>query len=192
MSWRVARSLDQLLREVNAAAPHRSTASDGSIGDQAHSARLSDHNPNPAGVVRARDFTHDPAHGCDADQLAEAIRQLGIAGHPALQAGAYVIRNRRIASATRDGAPWDWEPYAGSNPHTKHVHVSVSAAASGYDCDREWGVMRKPKPKPNHVTRARQLMRQATDELDATPPSRRVCHGVAAGLRRLLDVLPPR
>lgn len=48
------------------------------------------------------------------------------------------------------------------------------------------------KPKPNHVTRARQLMRQAIDELDATPPRRRVCHGVAEGLRKLLAVLPDR
>jgi hypothetical protein len=46
--------------------------------------------------------------------------------------------------------------------------------------------------RPNHVTRARQLMRQAVDELDATPARRRVCHGVADGLRKLLAVLPDR
>lgn len=138
MTWRVALSLDVLLAQVNKAAPNRSTVSDGSIGDPSHSSRESDHNPNPAGVVRARDITHDPSHGCDAGLLAEQIRRLGIEGHPALGPGAYVIWNRRIASATPDGAPWDWEPYTGSNPHDHHVHVSVATDREGYDSVAPW------------------------------------------------------
>lgn len=194
MSWRAARSLDQLLSEVNAAAPNRGKAADGTIGDQAHAARASDHNPNAAGVVRARDFTHDPEHGCDAGQLAERIRQLGIAGHPALQAGAYVIWNHRIASATLDGAPWDWEPYSGTNGHTHHCHVSVSTAPAGYDSTKKWGVMsRPPKPsKPNHVTAARKLLQQAAGELDQAPAGRKVVHAVADSVRKLLQLLPDR
>ncbi len=137
---RQARSLDQLLAEVNAFAPNRSKLSDGGLGDPAHAARTSDHNPNGRGVWRARDFTHDPAGGLDAGKLAEQLRQLGIAGHPALGPGAYVIWNWRIASATQDGAPWDWEPYSGSNGHTKHCHVSVSTAAGGYDSTKRWGI----------------------------------------------------
>lgn len=139
MSWRVARSLDTLLAEVNAAAPNRSKLADGSIGDPAHAARESDHNPNAAGVVRARDITHDPADGCDADELAEHVRRLALAGHPALGPGAYVIWNWRIASATEDSQPWDWEPYSGSNGHTQHVHISVATAAAGYDSTAPWG-----------------------------------------------------
>lgn len=153
MSWRVALSLDVLLAQVNRAAPNRSTASDGSIGDPSHSSRESDHNPNAAGVVRARDITHDPAHGLDAGVLAEQIRRLGIEGHPALGAGAYVIWNRRIASATPDGAPWDWEPYSGTNPHDHHVHVSVASAAAGYDSVSPW-----------HLTESEDDMNQAQDE----------------------------
>jgi len=42
MSWRLARSLEPLRNEVNAAAPNRSKASDGTIGDTAHSSRASD------------------------------------------------------------------------------------------------------------------------------------------------------
>lgn len=140
MSWRVARSLDTLLAEINAAAPNRDKAADGSIGDTAHSSRASDHNPNPAGVVRARDFTHDPGT-FDAHALAERVRLLGIKGHPALGPGAYVISNGRIASATYG---WAWRGYSGSNPHAHHAHVSVATAAAGYDSTRPWGVMGEP------------------------------------------------
>ena len=139
MTWRVARSLDVGLAEINASAPERSKAADGSIGDADHSSRLSDHNPNPDGVVRARDFTHDPAGGFNAGEFAEHVRRLGLAGHPALGPGAYVIWNYRIASATQDGQPWDWEPYTGSNGHTQHVHVSVATEATGYDSTAPWG-----------------------------------------------------
>lgn len=187
--WRAARALDQLLDEVNAAAPHRSKLSDGTIGDPAHSARYSDHNPNAAGVVRARDITHDPEHGVDGAQLAERIRQLGIAGHPALQAGAYVIHNRRIASATLDGAPWDWEPYSGRNPHTKHVHVSVSSSPRGYDSRRPWGVMAQG---PNHVTRMREHIAAAIAQGAQVPATRAVVRAQVAALRLVQRTLPPR
>jgi hypothetical protein len=100
------------------------------------------------------DITDDPAGGVDGTRLAEAVRRLGIAGHPALGPGAYVIHNRRIASATRDGAPWDWEPYNGTNPHTKHVHVSVATAAAGYDNRTPWRVMAKEHPERPLVTHA--------------------------------------
>lgn len=148
MAWRVARALDVLLAEINDAAPGRSKISDGSIGDAAHASRSSDHNPwvtvGGEGIVRARDFTHDPDDGCDAGVIAEAVRQLGLRrAHPALGTGAYVIWDRQIASATYG---WVWRPYTGSNPHDKHCHVSVAVAASGFDSTAPWGVMRSPKP----------------------------------------------
>ena len=43
MSWDVFNRLDQLLAEINASAPNRNKASDGSIGDADHSASTSDH-----------------------------------------------------------------------------------------------------------------------------------------------------
>jgi hypothetical protein len=150
MSWRVALSLDVMLAEINRAAPNRSTASDGSIGDPAHASRDSDHNPNAAGVVRARDITDDPVHGCNAARIAERVRRLGLEGHPALGSGAYVIWDRRIASDTHG---WAWRTYDGSNPHTAHVHVSVATHPAGYDSVAPW-----------HLDESEDNMNQAQDE----------------------------
>jgi hypothetical protein len=131
MAWRVARSLIELRDQVNAAFPRRSKASDGTIGDAAHAASVSDHNPDAAGIVRALDLTHDPAHGFDAAALAEQLR---CARDPRIK---YVISNRRIFSATV--SPWTWRTYTGSDPHTSHVHVSV-VATSRADSTAPWTV----------------------------------------------------
>lgn len=136
MSWRLAESLEKLRAEVNAAAPDRSKRSDGTIGDTAHAASASDHNPNPAGVVCALDLTHDPESGADMYQIAaHLVRQK----HPALK---YVIFGRKIASRSRG---WEWRYYGGSNPHTSHMHVSVGRGGDGqstgpYDDTSPWGI----------------------------------------------------
>lgn len=117
MGWRVAESLQTLLKQLNELAPGRSKVSDGSIGDTAHSNRASDHNPwYGPGIVTARDFTHDPGK-LDGHSLAS---RLATSGDPRLK---YVIWNRRIWSP---GA--GWQSYSGANPHTSHVHVSVVAS----------------------------------------------------------------
>jgi hypothetical protein len=186
---RQAHSLDVLLAEVNKLAPHRSKASDGGLGDQAHASRVSDHNPNAAGVWRARDVTHDPKHGCDADVLAASVAaKLG--KHPALGPGAYVIRNRRIISTNRlhEG----WRPYTGSNPHVKHVHVSVATAAAGYDSTKPWSIQVAPAPELNPTQRARAKILAGLNQVDAglddiaadVADTRKVVHTRAGEMRR--------
>ncbi|TQK73355.1 hypothetical protein [Nocardioides sp. SLBN-35] len=143
--YREAKALKTLHDEIDAAAPHRSTASDGWIGDDAHATRESDHNPwvedtKGIGVVRARDFTHDPAGGLDCNELARRLVALMVKGtHPALRSGAYVIWNGAIFSYDRRTE--GWRVYRGANPHTKHLHLSVATAAYGYDSTAPWGVM---------------------------------------------------
>lgn len=146
---RQARSLDVLVAEVNRHAPTRSKVSDGGMGDPAHAARESDHNPNAAGVWRARDITDDPPE-LDGSDLFHRILNLMREGHPALRSGAYLIHNRKIVSYDRlDEGLRD---YPDGNPHTAHVHVSVSTAAAGYDSIRPWNLWveaEKPvAPKP--------------------------------------------
>src|SRR5512133_1794521 len=99
---RVAKSLRTLYEQINALAPHRNTRDDGTIGDARHRARKSDHNPDARGIVRALDVTHDPAHGCDAGKIAEALR---LSQDARIK---YVIWARRIfyAAGTQ---PYRWQ-----------------------------------------------------------------------------------
>lgn len=117
MAWRVARSLDKLLAQINAYAPNRSKISDGSIGDASHSSRVSDHNPDSRGIVHARDFTHSPTRGFDAHAF---VRRLAKAGDRRIK---YLISNRQISNPSIGAGRW--RPYSGINPHTQHAHVSV-------------------------------------------------------------------
>jgi hypothetical protein len=132
--WRVAESLQRLLAQINQMAPNRNKASDGSIGDPNHQLRDSDHNPwvteGNLGVVTARDFTHDPAGGCDAQKIADSIVA---ARDPRVK---YIIWNRQICNSQVQ--PWKWRPYGGSNPHTKHVHISVQPQKAKYDDTTNW------------------------------------------------------
>lgn len=146
MTWRVAKSLERLLSQVNLLAPNRSTVSDGSIGDASHQApATSDHNPHvkdgTVGVVTARDFTHDPMTGADMHLITEALRK---SKDPRIK---YVIWNERMFSsyATSTHSAWTWRPYSGTNLHTKHAHVSVQPLKNLYDSTRDWSVPKRVK-----------------------------------------------
>lgn len=129
MTYRLATSLELLRDEVTARFPDRDTTSDGWIGDPARASRSSDHNAwvkdgRGIGIVRAFDF--DSGHGTDTSAgrlLTDCLIRLARTGHPALGRGAYLISDRRIASAS---GGWTWRGYSGSNPHIAHMHVSVS------------------------------------------------------------------
>jgi lysozyme family protein len=127
---RLAQGLAILRDQINARYPNRSKLSDGWIGDAAHAARASDHNPNAAGVVTALDVTHDPAAGVDTWKLAESLRQRK---DPRIK---YVISNGRIFSSVV--APWTWRPYTGANKHAHHIHISVSSDPALYDLASAW------------------------------------------------------
>jgi hypothetical protein len=136
--WRVAKSLDHLLQQINALAPTRDIDSDGSIGDEVHQGESSDHNPwvtdnSGQHVVTARDITHDPASGCDCNAITSA---LVASRDPRIK---YIIWNNRIVSATV--SPWRWRAYAGVNPHDHHFHVSVVTDENQYDNERDWVIV---------------------------------------------------
>lgn len=122
-AWKVADSLEELRHQLDVLAPRRSKASDGSIGDAAHAGRDSDHNPwwvfLGQAYVTARDFTHDPAGGLDCAWLAERLCAQQD------QRVKYLIYRQRIMAGRLGPSPWVWRPYGGTNPHEKHLHLSV-------------------------------------------------------------------
>lgn len=156
MTWRLAKSLDTLRSQINAQYPGRNKASDGTVGDAAHASRSSDHNPwvkdGATGVVTACDLTHDPANGFDAGVYANL---LVASRDPRIK---YIIWNRQIVSS--ETSPWQWRKYTGSNPHNKHVHISVKPTKSLYDDVRPWAMAggvepvtsSAPAPKPVRST----------------------------------------
>jgi hypothetical protein len=128
-----------LKKAVDRQWPKRDKASDGGIGNDAHRAlgSASDHNPWLNSTVRAYDFDAD---GINAPWLAECLRLAGLrgdrrlAGGPTLDDNGYVIWNRHITSPDFSR----WVPYNGSNPHTAHVHVSVTRDPAGYEDAGRW------------------------------------------------------
>lgn len=133
MSWRLAKSLEVLRSQINEHDAGRSKTSDGTIGNEEHASRTSDHNPwvnGPPGVVTAMDITHDPLGGFDSYKFAEGLRKLK---DPRIK---YVISNGRIFNSQQ--SPWQWRKYTGVNKHDHHVHVSVSSDALKYDSPMKW------------------------------------------------------
>lgn len=147
VNWRPAKALVKLKKQVNAMAPHRSTASDGMIGDAAHfrKGNATDHNPwvidGGSGVVTAFDITNDPQHGCSGQAIADALRA---AKDPRVK---YIIWNKRICASYPTGGEqaWVWRAYDGPNPHNKHIHISVKSDKAHYDSEAEWTL---PAPTP--------------------------------------------
>jgi hypothetical protein len=130
MAWTLTAGLQNFRSQVNARWPDRDKASDGSIGDTAHQAETSGHNPDDTpgsraawdgdsdstSEVRAWDMDsdlHDPT--CNAQDVVDHIRRLpNVAG-----VIRYMIYDRKMYHS-RDGfAP---TAYAGKSAHTEHIH----------------------------------------------------------------------
>jgi murein L,D-transpeptidase YcbB/YkuD len=131
MSYRLAKSLEKLRSQINAANPTRDKSSDGWIGDTSHKARKSDHNPNAAGVVTAIDVDRDLAPGRDARVIVTALQ------HSGDRRIKYLIFDRQI---TVKGDITKWQPYHGPSPHDHHFHISVSSDPNLYDDASDWNI----------------------------------------------------
>ncbi len=136
MAWTLTTSLAALRRDLNSAFPNRDKASDGTIGDAAHQASVSGHNPDDTAgskseysdadakqEVRAYDADNDlrDPRGVDFQQVIDAILAT-----PADRVRlAYIIHRRKIWRK-RNG--WRRESYTGSSPHDEHGHFSGDPA----------------------------------------------------------------
>jgi hypothetical protein len=193
MSWRLARSLETLRDEVRTRWPGTTIWA---LGDPAHAARPSDHNPSPSPnrVVCAIDIVGKPQ--------AQAVWNLIASTRP--ERVKYMIFNRQIMSPPG----WQARRYTGKNGHLDHVHVSVGRGPDGsggrpdlYDDRSAWFAKRAvpvtapppPAPKDDVMTPAQEakLDRLAADlaALSATVGDRVVGNDLRRlrlGLRALL------
>jgi hypothetical protein len=119
---KLSNAAEQLRSEINTKYPNRDKRSDGWIGDTAHNARKSDHNPDKQGWVRAIDIDSDLVKGSSKESwlLAEQIKTIARKGDKRL---SYIIHQHRIASPRQN---WAWRVYKGSNPHVSHLHISFT------------------------------------------------------------------
>lgn len=116
-----------VLRQATAIAPKRKKASDGLLPSAAHIKQNpnSDHNTG-----FAVDLTHDPKHGIDCAELFKKLQNDNRV--------KYLIFNHKI-----------WTPqqgvdtYTGSNPHTKHLHISINDKC-GNDTSAWFAWLEKP------------------------------------------------
>lgn len=158
---RIAKALDVLRSQINAQYPNRSKVSDGWIGDLAHQATPSDHNPGADGVVEALDITHDLANGVDTWTMAETLRQNRDSRIKyVISNGRAFVGNHGTWNGRHVGA-WTWFKYTGKNAHAHHIHVSVLGTPDIYDRADPWNLKAPgsissapPPPKPAGVTEA--------------------------------------
>jgi len=106
-----------VLRQATALFPKRKKASDGLLPSLEHRKQnpKSDHN---SGL--AVDLTHDPDNGIDCAVIFEKLKED--------ERVEYLIFNKKIWS--RKYAKAGNRVYSGSNPHTKHLHISIRSTHS--------------------------------------------------------------
>jgi len=122
----------RLRDQVDKRWPKRSKRSDGWIGDSAHAARKSDHNPNKAGIVHAIDIDENLGkgknrNGRSARRLTNELLEYAASGLPGSNRLKYVVYENRIASGSYKSSFWTWR--RGSWGHTAHIHVSFTSKA---------------------------------------------------------------
>jgi hypothetical protein len=104
-----------VLRQATAISPLRMKASDGLLPSNAHlkQSPVSDHNTG-----LAVDLTHDPKNGIDCADIFEKIKED--------KRVKYLIFKGKIWS--KEKAKQGNRQYTGSNPHNKHLHISIESS----------------------------------------------------------------
>jgi len=120
-----------VLRQATALKPMRKKASDGLLPSAAHIKQSpnSDHNTG-----LAVDLTHDPKNGIDCVEIFEKLKE-----------------DKRVSYLIFQGQIWSKEKakqgnrrYTGTNPHNKHLHISIESTM-GADTSPWFWWMNSPK-----------------------------------------------
>jgi len=154
MGWIVARLCKggiTLRDQIDRRWPKRDKQSDGWIGDEAHSARASDHNPNKAGIVHAIDIDEGLgtySNGGTARVLANQLADYAASGLPGSNRIKNIVYENRVASGTYRKTWWTWRH--GNYGHEAHIHVSFTSSA-----DRDGSIYPLPILAKSPLTKAR-------------------------------------
>ena len=127
-----------MLRQATAFWPKRDKKSDGLLPSAAHLKQNSNSDHNTGLAV---DLTHDPANGVDCKEIYTKLQD-----------------DRRVKYLIFKGRIWNQadgeRAYSGSNPHNKHLHISIKTQYANDDSNWfSWmgSVPRKlrlPRPLP--------------------------------------------
>ena len=120
-----------VLRQATAIKPTRKKASDGLLPSAAHITQSpnSDHNTG-----YAVDLTHDPVNGIDCFDIFQKLKEDTRV--------KYLIFTGKIWS--REQSKAGDRKYTGSNPHNKHLHISINDGC-GEDTSPWFWWMNQPK-----------------------------------------------
>lgn len=135
---RLCKSGVVLRNQVNKRFPGRDKRSDGWIGDAAHQARKSDHNPDEHGVVYALDIDENFGKNkwlptpIRARRFANQLRKYAKSGRPGSERIKYIVYNGKIASGTYKNTYWTWRK--GNWGHYQHIHISFNKSADKSEC----------------------------------------------------------
>jgi hypothetical protein len=102
-----------VLRQATSLSPKRKKASDGLLPSAAH-LKLNPNSDHNTGL--AVDLTHDPKKGIDCNVIFEKLKED--------ERVKYLIWRRKIWS--RERRKEGNRKYTGSNPHVKHLHISIN------------------------------------------------------------------
>lgn len=140
-------ALVRLREDFNAAFPARDKTSDGWIGDAAHAATTSDHNPDDTAGVSAGQSDADTIAEVRAIDVDSDLRYPGVTFYDVvkrlLATPADLARLKYIIYCPPKGGPFgdgvptiwrrnnNWQPerYSGASPHEEHGHISGYAPA---------------------------------------------------------------
>lgn len=143
----LASALARLREDFNTAFPGRDKASDGWIGDTAHQAETSDHNPDDTVGVSAGQSDADTIAEVRAIDIDSDLRYPGVTFYDVvkrlLATPADLARLKYIIYCPPKGGPFgddvptiwrrnnNWQPerYTGVSPHREHGHLSGYAPA---------------------------------------------------------------
>lgn len=129
--------LKKFLADATQRWPRRNRESDGIMPSAEHTKAnpTSDHELGNAG-----DLTHDPGSGANCNVLAAQL--VGSKDRRI----KYIIWNRFIWFPAAGKRPEGWSGYKGSNPHTRHIHVSIKPESRNDLSPWPWSLEANTRP----------------------------------------------